>query len=74
MRVYEITCEYESYGFFISVQRAKRFIKEELLPDVFNIPPNSEESDEVMTKIEQKYYYDKYGILITGFNVNTEEE
>ena len=74
MRVYEVTCEYESYGFFTSVQRAKRFIREELLPVLFNIVPNSEESIEIMTKIEQKYYCDKYGILITVFGVNTEEE
>lgn len=74
MRVYEITCEYESYGFFISVQRAKRFIKEELLPDLFNITPDSEESNKVMKDIEQEYYCDKYGILISGFSVNTDVE
>ena len=74
MRVYEVTCEYESYGFFTSVQRAKRFIKEELLPVLFNITPNSEESNEVMTKIEQEYSCDRYEIFISCFDVNTEEE
>lgn len=74
MRVYEVTCEYESYGFFTSVQRARRFIREELLLELFNITPDSEESNKVMTEIEQEYYCDKYGILISCFNVNTEEE
>ena len=74
MRIYEVICDCDNYGVFISFKRAIRFIKEELLPQLFGVKPDTEESNRVLNEIKDDFDYDYYYIWIIGYSVNTEEE
>ena len=74
MRIYEVICDCDNYGVFTSFKRAIRFIKEELLPQLFGVKPDTEESDGVLNEIKDHFDCDDYDIWIMSYSVNTEEE
>lgn len=76
MRIYEVICDYncDNYDAFISFKRAIRFVKEELLPQLFGIKPDTEESNRILNEIKDHSNCDDYCIWINSYPVNTEEE
>ena len=74
MRIYEVICDCDDCGTFISFKRAIRFIKEELLPQLFGVKPDTEESNRVLNEIKDHFNCDDYDIWIMSYSVNTEEE
>lgn len=74
MRIYEVICERDNYGVFTSFKRAIRFIKEELLPQLFGVKSDTEESNRVLNEIKDHFDCDDYDIWIISYSVNTEEE
>ena len=74
MRIYEVICDCENYDTFISFKRAIRFIKEELLPQLYGVKPDTEESNRVLNEIKDHFDCDDYDIWIISSSVNTEEE
>ena len=74
MIIYEVICDCDNYGVFTSFKRAIRFIKEELLPQLFGVRPDTEESNRVLNEIKDHFDCDDYDIWIMSYSVNTEEE
>ena len=74
MRIYEVICDCDNYGVFTSFKRAIRFIKDELLPQLFGVRPDTEESNRVLNEIKDHFDCDDYCIWINSCSVNTEEE
>ena len=74
MRIYEVICDCENCGAFTNFKRAIRFIKDELLPQLFGVKPDTEESNRVLNEIKDHFDCDDYDIWIISSSVNTEEE
>lgn len=74
MRIYEVICDCDNCGVFTSFKRAIRFIKEELLPQLFGVKPDTEESNRVLNEIKDHFDCVDYDIWIMNYSVNTEEE
>lgn len=74
MEIYEVICDCDNYGTFTSFKRAMRFIKEELLPQLFDVKPDTEESNWILNEIEDHFNCDDYCVWISSYSVNTEEE
>lgn len=74
MEIYEVICDCDNCGVFTNFKRAIRFIKEELLPQIFDVKPDTEESNRVINEIKDHLVCDDYDIWIISYSVNTEEE
>ena len=74
MEIYEVICDCENCGVFTNFKRAIRFIKEELLSQIFGVKPDTEESNRVLNEIKDHLVCDDYDIWIISYSVNTEEE